>query len=50
MKTFIATLFCPDQGKITDRVKADSEQEARIAIQEKHPDCKIISIEMLLLG
>ena len=50
MKTFFATINCPNKGRFKEKTKANSEQEARDYFQAKYPNCKIISVKELLLG
>jgi len=49
MTTYIVTIELPKLGPEKLSIKAENETEAREKALDLYPDCKIISIKMLLL-
>lgn len=48
MEIYFVNLKCPENGNVTEKIKADSIDEAKNIVKNKYPNCEIISIKQLL--
>ncbi len=49
MTTYIITINCPNYRSKDVSIKADSEDEAKMKVNNQYPNCEILKVRLLLL-